>query len=66
MHNFSGTAFPVPVSPHPRSKEFLPNILTKTTFFQLKPLPPCPITTWPSGDISLHFGQHFSTLKNGI
>ena len=38
---------PVPVPYHPHSKEFLPCILSTSTFFQLEAITPCPIPTLP-------------------
>lgn len=43
--NFSGHS--VPVSRYPHSKEFLPDTKAKPALFQLKAIPPCPITTYP-------------------
>ena len=45
IHSLAGQ--PVPVSHQPHSKEFLPDIQSKSTLFQFKATSPCPVTTCP-------------------
>ena len=45
MHSLTGQ--PAPVSHHPHSKEFLPNISSKSTLFQFKVISPPPDATCP-------------------
>jgi len=46
MHSFSGQ--PVPVPHHPQSKEFLPYISSKSTFFQLEAIIPYLVAIGPA------------------